>query len=168
MRSGSSVEVPVGGAGWMVRNAGRVQRRVEGTVVEDVGGVGSSRHRLLRLERWAGAQNADAGGMEGHGPSLHHALPWVVAHGPRRGLVLGALTLFRVWPPPPPLLLPRPRRRSDRLLERPLPPPLLLPERLLLDRGAEGAEEPYLAPEEAWRLELVEPPLWSPCTAVRA
>ena len=91
MRRRAGVEVLVGGGGRLVRDAEGWQRRVEGTGVEDIGGVGGGHHRLLRLERWASPQNAGTRGTERHGPGMHHALPRIVARGPRRGLGVGGV-----------------------------------------------------------------------------
>ena len=111
------------------------------------------RHRLLWLERRLGSQNTSTRGTEWHGPGLHHALPWIVAHDQ------GADGLLEEREDPPPL--PRPRRRSERLLDR-LAPPLL--ERLL-DRGTFDARDPSLALAVA---ELEESLDHSPWVAVRA
>jgi hypothetical protein len=53
--------------------------------------VGGRRHCLLRLEQRSRGQNATPGSMERHGPGLHHALPWIVARGPRRGRSIGGV-----------------------------------------------------------------------------
>ena len=52
-----------------------------------------------------GAQDIGAGCRERHGPGLHHALPWVVTRGPRRGrctggvgVVVGARTTAAIVP----------------------------------------------------------------------
>ena len=67
MRRRAGVEVLVGGGGRLVRDAGGWQRRVEGTGVEDIGGVGGGHHRLLRLERWASPRTPAPGAWKGMG-----------------------------------------------------------------------------------------------------
>ena len=93
----AGVEVPISSAWRLIRSAGGLERSVQGAVVEGTAGRRSGqmgrRHGLLGLERWTRAEHAGAGGPEGHGPRLHHALPGVVARSPRRGRVgvVGAL-----------------------------------------------------------------------------
>jgi hypothetical protein len=88
VRRSTRVEVPVGRALWLVRNAGGLQGGVEAPGVEGVVGVVRGRHGLLGLKRRPLAQNARAGCTEGHLPSLHHAKPRVETRV--MGRVLGA------------------------------------------------------------------------------
>ena len=121
MRRGTGVEVPVGRALRLMRNAGRLKGSVEAPGVEGVGGAVREwwlqmgcHHRLLRLERRPWTQDSRARSEEGHLPCLHHTLPWVEARDVGRALGVGVVRA-RV-PAATAAALPFWRRRSLRLL----------------------------------------------------
>jgi len=68
-----------------------MQLHIEGAGVKGIGGMGGGHHRLLQLKRRARSQAIGARCMERHKLGLYHALPRVVARGPRCGLGVGGI-----------------------------------------------------------------------------
>lgn len=99
--AGTSVQEPLGGAGWLCGDAGVVQRGVEGLLIPRGGArllallmrLMHGRHSLLWLERWSWAEDARSWGPERHGPGLDHTGPRIIASGPRSGRLGGLLVL---------------------------------------------------------------------------